>query len=245
MNIKIDKDILLNKFITPISKGISKCVLYQYFQIAFKSLVTTKEANPVLYANVKTPCDIGNKEEVTLNIPDVNKMTRMLNCINSDTIELEVNSNNIAYKSPNMSFKYHMLEDGVIPKSPVNVDKIEGLEFDSNFVISEDIISDIGRGSSFATDSNKLYFYMKDKKVYAELTNKEIANTDSVSYFITDTYNDSEIKKPMLIDLEIFKMFNGLKAKAVTKVNTKTRVMMFTFKDTDYTLQYIVAPLKR
>jgi hypothetical protein len=101
------------------------------------------------------------------------------------------------------------------------------------------------KGTTFATDSNKIYFYTKDGNVYAELTDKELANTDSVSYFITNEFSGEDIKTPILIDLEIFKMFYGLKQDIITKINTKTRVIMFKFEDSDYKLQYIVAPLKK
>lgn len=244
MKIKINKDVLLNKFMAPISKVSEKCVI-SIFPDHIQSLVTTSDSNPILYAKVITPCDIGDEKEVTLNVPDINKLTRMLNCIDSDEIELEINSNSMEYKSLNIKFKYHLLEDGVIAKSPVSVEKLNALTFDTDFVIDKEKASDIMKGTTFASDSNKLYFYMKDDKVYAELTDREIANTDSVSYFITDKFNGTEVKKAILIKLEKFKMFYGLKEDIVTKINTKKRIIMFKFKGDDYTLQYIVSPQQK
>lgn len=241
MKIKLNKDILLTKFLTPISKVEERCVVCIYPD-RITSIVTTNDTNPILCANITTDSDIGDAEEVTLNIPNVNKLVRILNCIQGDEIELTVNSNNIEYNSPNMKFKYHLLEDGVIERSAVHPDKIKALKFDSDFVIDKGRSSDIMKGSTFAADSNKLYFYMKDSKVFAELTDKEISNTDSVSYFITDEYSGTEIKKPILIDLEIFKMFYGLNENIITKINTKTNVVLFKFEGDKYSLQYIVAP---
>jgi len=240
MIIKLKKDILLNKFLTPITKVAEKCVISIYPN-NIQSLVTTQDSNPILYAKINTESDIGSEKEITLNLPNVNKLTRMLNCIPSEEIELTVNSNNIEYKSLNMNFKYHLLEDGVIEKTPVNPDKIAAIKYDSDFIIERGRSSDIMKGTTFATDSSKLYFYMKDKKVYAELTDKEIANTDSVSYFITDVFSGEEIKKPLLINLEIFKMFYGISGNIITKINTKNGIILFKFEDTDYTLQYIVS----
>ena len=117
--------------------------------------------------------------------------------------------------------------------------------FDSDFIITKDKSSDIIKGATFATDSNKIYFYMKDDNVYAELTDKNIANIDSVSYFITDEFSGVEIKKPILIDLEIFKMFYGLDGNIFTKINTKNKIIMFKFESDDHTLQYIVSSLKK
>ena len=242
MKIKLIKDILVDKFLSPIFKVVEQCVITLQPN-SMQSLVTTSDSNPILYAKAKTDCDLGKETELTLNIPNVNKLNRMLNCIDSSDIELEVNSNNIEYKSLNMKFKYHLLDDDVIEKSAVSLKKVNSLTFDSDFIIGKDSSADLMKGASFASESNKLYFYMKDDKVYAELTDKEVANMDSVSYFITDTFSGTEVKKPMLIDLEIFKMFYGLKQDIITKINTKSRYMMFKFEDTGYTLQYIVSPL--
>ena len=244
MKITINKETLINKFMVPISKMVEKCVISLYPDHA-QCLVTTHDTNPILYAYVKTTCDLGEEKEVCLNLPNINKLNRMLNCITSNEIDLEVNSNNIEYNSPNMKFKYHLLEDGVIDKTPISIEKIKNLKFDSDFIIDKDKAADIMKGTAFATDSNKLYFYTKDGKVYAELTDKEISNTDSVSYFITDEFSGTEIKTPILIDLEIFKLFYGLKDSIITKINTKNRVLLFKLEDTDYTLQYIVAPLTK
>jgi len=244
MKITINKDILINKFITPVSKVTEKCVISLYPD-HIQSLVSSVDGNPILYAHITTPCDLDGKSEVCLNIPNLNRLNRILNCLPSNDITLDVNSNNIEYISPNMRFKYHLLEDGVIEKAPVRLEKIKELQFNSDFVIDKDKVSEIMKGTTFATDSNKIYFYTKDGNVYAELTDKELANTDSVSYFITDEFSGEDIKTPILIDLEIFKMFYGLKQDIITKINTKTRVIMFKFEDSDYKLQYIVAPLKK
>lgn len=244
MKLKLKKDDFVNKFLSPISRVGEKCVI-SLFPDHTQSLVSTSDGNPILYAYLKTNCDLNNKEEVDLNIPNVNKMIRMFNCIDSDELELTVNTNNIEYSSLNMNFKYHLLEDGVIPKTPVTIDKITSLTFDSNFIIEKDKLSEIMKGTTFASESKKIYFYMKDGNVYAELTDKEIANVDSVSYFITNTFSGTEIKKPILIDIEIFKMMLSIKEDITTKINTKNHIMMFRFGNTDYTLQYIVAPLTK
>jgi len=242
MKLTIHKSTLLNKFIIPVSKISDKCII-TLSPNHIHTVVTTNEGNPVLYASVNIPCDIENETPIILNIPSVNKFSRILNCINSDAIELDINSNNIEYNSLNMKFRYHLLEDGVIENSGVNPEKIKSLEYDSNFIIDHKKTEDIIKSTTFTSESNKLYFYMKDNKVYAEITDKEIANTDSVSYFITDQFNGTEIKKPMLIDLEIFKLFYGIKDDITVKINTKKRIISFNVENSDYVLQYIVSTL--
>ena len=241
MKIKINKKTFVNNFLAPISRVTERCVL-SVFPDHLQSLVSL-EGNPILYAYVKTTTDIGKAKEVTLNIANVSKLTRMLNCIDSDEVELDVNSNNLEYNSLNMRFKYHLLEDGVISKTLATQEKIQSLTFDSDFVLSKEKSADIMKGTSFASETNKLYFYMKDDKVHAELTDKQVANIDSVAYFVTDTFNGTEIKNQLPIKLEWFKMFYGNKEDCTVKVNTKAGLMMFKFENSDYTLQYIIAPL--
>jgi len=244
MKITVNKDTLINKFIAPVSKVAERCVISLYPD-HIQSLVASPDGNPILYAHVTTSCDIGDEKEVCLNIPNLNKLSRILSCLPSENIELQVNSNSIEYSSPNMRFKYHLLEDGVIEKAPVKLEKIKELQFNSDFIIDKDKVAEIMKGTTFATDTKKIYFYTKDGNVYAELTDRELANTDSVSYFITDEFSGEELKIPILIDLEIFKMFYGLKQDIIAKINSKTKVIMFKFEDVGYKLQYIVAPLKK
>lgn len=244
MKLKLNKDILINKFINPVSKVSDKCVVSIYPD-HMQTLVAPVDGNPILYAHVTTPCDLGNEKEINLNIPNLSKLKRILDCIPSDELELEVNSNNIEYKSPLMRFKYHLLEDGVIEKAPVRVEKIKELQFNSDFVIDKSKLSEIMKGSTFSTEARKIYFYTKDDNVYAELTDKQLANTDSVTYLIDTEFSGDAIQSPILIDLEIFKLFYGLKQNIITKINTKNKVLMFKFEDTGYKLQYIVAPLKK
>lgn len=249
MKITLNRDILIKKFLTPISKVTDQCVI-KIFPEYIQTMATTTIGNPILHTRIYTDSDIGEEEEVSLNIPDINKLTRVLNCIDSDEIELEVNSNNIEYKSLGVKFKYHLLEDNVIPKVPGNPDNLKVMKFDSDFTLTKDKFSDIMRGTNFAQETKKLYFYMKDKKVFVELTDKQIANTDSVSYFITDKFNGVEIKKPMLFDLEIFKlMFPAIKEDITVKIKAPSGsangVILFKHEEDDFVLQYMVSPLTK
>lgn len=244
MKVTIDKKVLINKFIAPVSNVAERCVISLYPD-HIQTLVAPVDGNPILYAYVKTTCDLGDESEVTLNVPNLNRLKKILDCIPSEEIELDLDSNSIQYSSPNMRFKYHLLEDGVIEKAPVRVEKIKELQFNSDFVIDKSKVSEIMRATSLSVDTKKIYFYTKDGNVYAELTDRELANTDSISYLINTEFSGEEIKPQIIMDMEIFKMFYGLKQDIIAKVNTKTKVLMFKFEDTDYKLQYIVAPLKK
>lgn len=244
MKLTLNRKVFLDKFITPVSKVSDQCIISIYPD-HIQTLVTTKSTNPIVYANVKVNSDLDGKDSLTLNIPDINKLSRILKCLDSEDVIFDVNSNNIEYKSKTMNFKYHLLDDGIIEETPVKLDKIKQLQTNCSFNIDHDIVKDIMKGTTFASDSDKLYFYTKDGKVYAELTDKNVSNMDSVSYLISDNYDGDEFKNDIIIMLEIFKMFYGITGRIITKINTKLKMMIFKFEDTDYTLQYIVAPITR
>lgn len=243
MKIKLNKKILIDNFLTPISKISDRCVV-SIFPNHVYSVVTTNEGNPILYAKVDIVCDM-KEDECTLNLPNVTKLTRMLSCIDSDDIELVVNSNNIEYDSLNMRFKYHLLEEGVIEKVLLTTDKIKGLTFDTDFIITRDKIVDIIKGTMFANETNKIYFHMKDSNIYTELTDRVLSNTDSVNYFITNKFNGAQLVKPIPLSLDIVKLFFGIKEDVSVKVNSKTNIMMFMFSGSNYILKYITTPLKK
>ena len=244
MNVKIKKDIFVNRFLMPISKVADKCVISIYPD-HIQSLVSNTEGNPILYSKIDTTSDIGDSTEVTLNVPNINKLNRMMNCISDDVVDLTINSNSIEYNGDDMKFKYHLLEDGVIEKSPVNLNKVKLLKFDTTFTISKEAVIEIIRGSSFSSETNKIYFYTKDDVVYADVTDKQISNIDSFTRKVTDEYDGDGLKKPILFSMEIFKLFAGIKQDVITKINSETRVLLFQFEDVDYKLKYIVAPLSK
>ena len=72
-------------------------------------------------------------DSVTLNIPDISKLINAINCINTDELQLEYESNSIKYSSPDISFKLHLLEDGIISTPAVNIVKLKNQA--SDFVI--------------------------------------------------------------------------------------------------------------
>ena len=76
------------------------------------SVNSSSDGTLILYATYDQP----NKPDdlTSLNIPDVNRLLKVLDCIPEEEISLVVESNNINYKSDAVGFKYHLLEDGII-----------------------------------------------------------------------------------------------------------------------------------
>jgi len=243
MKVKLPKKKLSNKFLKPISFVSDRCI----FNIEDKQIYTLTHSDNngdtvILYGKLDIP-DKADKL-IKLNIPDVKRLNRVIDCISGDDVELDVDSNSINYSSSSVRFKYHLLEDGIIQAPIINMKKIKQLNFDSQFVVKQEKILELLKASSIVPDSNKMYFYTKDKKVFAELTDKTLQNIDSVTFEISDAFTGTDVKNVIPISLEVVRLLVCAKFNELTvKINTKLKVLMFEISDNDLTLKYIVSAL--
>lgn len=166
-------------------------------------------------------------DRLTLNIPDISRLTRIFSCLSTDNVSIDVDSNCLSYKSPETRFKYYLLEDGILSTPAVSIDKIKKLSFDSSFNIARDDVLKVIKGSSLTSQVDKLYFFTESNKVFAEVTDKEIANTDSYTQLISGSLTGNSFD-PLSINFEIFRMISSLKFTNVNvKVNTDVKVLLF------------------
>jgi len=166
-------------------------------------------------------------DRLTLNIPDISRLTRIFSCLSTDNVSINVDSNCLSYKSTETRFKYYLLEDGILSSPAVSIDKIKKLSFDSSFNIAKDDVLKVIKGSSLTSQVDKLYFFTESNKVFAEVTDKEIANTDSYTQLISNTLTGNSFD-PLSINFEIFRMISSLKFTNVSvKVNTDVKVLLF------------------
>lgn len=167
-------------------------------------------------------------QTITLNIPDLNRLSRTLSCIRDQDVDLEVDSNCIKYKSSSVRFKYHLLEDGIIAVPSVSIDKIKKLDFKYSFDLHKNDVLSLIKGSSLVTDVDKLYFYVEDDCVYAEITDKETSNTDSYTQKISDTYKGDDQFDQMSISFEVLRIISSLRFDSIkVRINTDVNVLLF------------------
>jgi hypothetical protein len=190
------------------------------------SITSSNDNTIVIFSTFKQ--DNTDNNEYNLNIPDISRMMRILGCVSADNIELDVDSNCIQYKSPEMRFKYHLLEDGIITVPAVSIEKIKKLEFKYSFDITKSDVLSLIKGSSLVTDVDKLYFSVENSHVFAEITDKESSNTDSFSHRVASEYaGDGEFNQ-MSINFEILRIISGLRFdKIKVRINTDVNVLLF------------------
>lgn len=140
------------------------------------SLCSTSDGTLVQYINFKN----NNKFNQTLNIPDVKRFHKIVGCVETDQVELSVQDNSVSYSSPTTRFKFYLLDDGILSSPAISVEKINNLEYDTEFTIEHSRLLELIKGSTFANETEKLYIYTDENNhVYGELTDREKPNMDS------------------------------------------------------------------
>ena len=148
LKIKSKKDFIGN-VLGPISNLNDKTII-KIEKDKLSSLTTSSDATLVLYSETKTEAEADRN----INIPDIKKFIRVLECVDGDEMDLDITSNNVKYASDNFKFTYHLLDDGIIKLPAINVKKINELKFDVTFKVLENKLSSLFKGSTFTTETN-------------------------------------------------------------------------------------------
>lgn len=240
MNISIqDKNSFVNSFLVPISK-VTNSVVLKIEKDQFSSLISTNDNTIILNAIFKNK----NTDVTTLNVPDLNKLIRILSVIEPPSVDLTFNKNNISYTSDTIRFKYHLFEDGIIVSPKLNVDKLSSLTFDGKFTLLYNNLQNLIKGSTIATDTNKIYLSYKDSNVIGELTDKARPNVDSYSLVISNDYTGIQLSSSIPLNFEVFRIISSMKFKELNcSFSSKTGVYVFDANITNITMKFIVSAL--
>ena len=223
-------------FLDSLSK-ISESAIVQLDSDKTSSLVASTDNTLILHAEYAAGTDFFS----TLNIPDVKKLTTVLKTVGfEDEIDLKVNSNNLEYKGSDVKFKYHLFEEGFLSKPNLNIEKIRGFKFDVNFEMSRDIIQSLLKGSTFASETNKVYLYTEDNTLKADLTDRSRHNTDNYSISVGQVDFDL---KPIPINFDNIRLMSNNNITYNCNINTEFGVVVID-NDTDcIKLKYIISSL--
>lgn len=236
-----DRGSFINDFLLPISKVCNSAVI-DISSNGFSSLVATSDNTIILSCSYTTP--INNNQVSTLNIPDISKLVRIFSVIDTKDLTLELLKNNISYNSSSVRFKYHLFEDGIIVSPKLNVNKLSTLEYDGKFTLAYPQLQNLIKGSSIATDSNKIYLSYKDNKVFGELTDKSRPNVDSYGLTISENYNGTQPSLPTPLNFEIFRIISSMKFKELNCCfSSKLGVYIFETTTASNTIKFIVSAL--
>ncbi len=237
-----NKKDFINSLLGSISNLNDSCVLKVEDGKISATLAST-DSTLFLFADIPAQLD-GSK---TINIPDVKKFVRVLESVNlsdEEPLVLTLNSNNIKFANDDYKFTYHLLEDGIIKAPTVSLKRISELNFDTTFKISESEVSNLMKGSSFATDTNKLYIYCENNKIYGELGDKTRHNSDNFQCILAKAYEGVTLTKAFPVNFETFRLINFSKAKDIEmSICNAKGVIRVNINKGDTKLIYIVSAL--
>ena len=235
MQIKLENKLgFINNFLGPISKLTENTVV----KIRSDDIASiSSSADGTLIVN----CTLGQKndvdETVYLNIPDINKLIKVLTCITEDDVTLNFNNNNIEYKSDNVGFKYHLLEDGIIDPPSVDLNKIKKIDFPFRFTTTQNTINQLIKGSTFTTETNKIYFSTEGGKVYGSLTDRQRHNIDCYTQLLSEEFRGDQLSKELALSFETIRIISSIRFNELTvNVNPELNVFLFKIKTDDTTI---------
>lgn len=238
LSIPNKKDFISN-VLNPVSNLNDKTII-KIDKNKISSITASNDATLVLYSETKVNIDA----ERSINIPDIKKLVRVLECVDTEHLDLEVSSNNIKYAGDNFKFTYHLLEDGIIKIPSINVKKINELKFDTTFKVTENMLSSLFKGSSFTTETNKLYIYVENNKVYGELGDKTRHNSDNFQCVLANEFTGTALTKTIPVNFETFRLINFNKCSDIEfAINVGFGVIKIVLNKDKTKLTYIVSAL--
>ena len=233
MELKLVKKDFADNFLSIVGKAVD-VVSIKLTKDGLYAVCNKPDTSIILLAKYSKTFDID--QEVTLNIGDVKKLLRVIDCIDEDELVFKIESNHLYYKTEKLQFKYHFLDDSVVPKVTLKREKIEALTNDTFFDVNTKKLQEILKASSFTTDTNKIYLYGQSDGVYCELGDKEKSNTDNISLKVADKVEGQPFNQVIPFNLDIFRILTGVKFEtARVGINLKFKVMSFYVKPTEET----------
>ena len=237
-----DREDFLNNFLTPLSRVADSAVI-KLSSTSASAIVAMSDNTLVVHA---TYSNILSGIEKNLNIPDLKKFCRVLSCIEDKGCVLDISTNFIGFESKTVRFKYYLYEDNII-KTPkqINLEKLKELPFDGKFTIPYTSVTSLIKGSTIATESNKIYLSFKNNDVYGELTDKTRANTDSYGINISSDYTGEIINIHLPLNFELFRIISCMKYKVLIANIASKRGLLTLDTGTDTTsIKLIVSALQ-
>jgi len=233
----------LQKFLIPISRINDICSL-KVENGSLYTMTRTIDSMFALYASCDDVEIVDYTSDKNLNFSDIKKFIKAFECTEGETIELILNENNVEYKSPNLKFKIHLINDNLIKVPNYNLEKINSLEYNlTTKILSSSILSFI-KSSTFITDSNKIYIRTENDNLMGELCDKTRSNIDTFTSRLSDSYNGEETSKDIILSFDIFRIISALKVEEIDfKMNTKQGFVAFEFSEDKYKLKYVATTM--
>jgi hypothetical protein len=185
MKIVVNKQKFVDSIIAPSSK-LAENLLLTGKNGLLKTITSSADNSVILQSSI----DYKGEDINNLIIPEVKTFLRLFSNIEDEEITLNVNDNQILYKSENISFKYHLLDETYFTnKKTLNEEKLNKLSYDIEFQFSKQKLSEILKYNSIIPEAQKLYFYANDKNVVAKIGDEQKPNINEITTTLAEQYD--------------------------------------------------------
>jgi hypothetical protein len=241
MEIAINNNLLKKLFLEQIGK-ISDSAVIDLQDNKMFCKVCTSDNSIILGTSISVD---GLKGGTVINVGDIKKLVKALDCIDDDDIKLRIESNNLFYEDKKIKFKFHLLENGIINQPKINFEKLSTFNFEGAFTISDKKLNELVKASTFATDSNKVYLSSIGSMLKGDLTDKARYNVDSFEINLAENYTGPQLQN-LCLGFEIFRILSTCRYNSLEcKVAPKLGVVLFEFSNNIFTSKYIVSALTK
>ena len=110
----------------------------------------------------------------------------------------------------------------------VDINKIKNIDFPVRFGVTYETVNQLIKGSTFTTDTNKIYIGTSDGKVTATLTDRQRHNVDSYSQQISDAYTGPALEKELALSFETLRIISSIRFDKL-KININPELNVFLF----------------
>lgn len=244
MQVKVNNKHFKKLFLEQISK-ISENGVFVLTNNTLECKACTPDNAVILGLKFAVVTEPSIEEQVLINVGDIKKLIRAFDCIAAEDITFKIDNNNIAYSDNSIKFKFHLLENGIINQPKINLQKLESLDFDGKFTLSDKAIGELIKASTFSTDSNKIYLTSEGNIVKGTLTDKTRHNIDSFEITVTEDYTGTKLDN-LCLSFEVFRILSTSKFNSLNcKTSSKIGVVLFEFENKILTSKYIVSALTK
>ena len=137
-----------------------------------------------------------------------------------------------------------MYEDGIIRVKKINKDMLKQFQGEYTFTVSGDDIDRLVKSNSILGTNEFVYISGVGGKIMCELTDKKLANIDSMTIELCDTGNTAINFTEMKFNIENIRLLNSLKCSNIQwKLHTKYNCIVSVSKIDDCVGYFSIAAL--
>lgn len=230
------------KFLTAASGLYEQCIIHCDSATNILDVFVSTESEQIILYSEYTNIEVTSN--LTMNIPDLKKLIRMLALIPFEEFVLDINNNSISYTTAELSFKYHLYEDGIIRVKKINKDLLKNFKGEYSFVVSSDMIDNLIKQSSVLGNIEFVYVRGENGKIICNITDKKIPNVDNIENVFLDTQDSTINFAEMKFGLDNIRLLTSMKCANITwQIHTKYNCIVSTSRIDDCVGYYSITAL--